>query len=98
LLVTTGFPPIGRKEFPKTSGCERIVSAVRTAVGRQLVSDVPVGVYLSGGMDSSTLVSMMHELGVPDIQTFSMGFNEPTDELGDAETVARHFGTRHFPW
>jgi asparagine synthase (glutamine-hydrolysing) len=77
--------------------CERIVSAVRCAVNRQLMSDVPLGVYLSGGMDSSTLVAMMHALGVPDILTFSLGFNEPTDELGDAAVVAEHFGTNHFP-
>lgn len=77
--------------------CERIVSAVKCAVDRQLMSDVPLGVYLSGGMDSSTLVAMMHELGVPEILTFSLGFNEPTDELGDAAIVAEHFGTSHFP-
>jgi len=77
--------------------CEQIVHTLKTAVKRQLMADVPLGVYLSGGMDSSALVAMMHELGVPKILTFSMGFNEPTDELKDAEIVARHFGTQHFP-
>ncbi|MEN6486245.1 MAG: asparagine synthase (glutamine-hydrolyzing), partial [Syntrophobacteraceae bacterium] len=77
--------------------CERIVDASRTAVKRQLMSDVPLGVYLSGGMDSSTIVAMMRDLGVPEIMTFSLGFNEPTDELDDAAVVAEHFGTRHFP-
>ena len=77
--------------------CERIVSAVRSAVNRQLMSDVPLGVYLSGGMDSSTLVAMMHALGIPEILTFSLGFNEPTDELADAAIIAEHFATKHFP-
>ena len=65
------------------------------AVKRQLVSDVPLGVYLSGGMDSSTIVQKMHELKVSEINTFTLGFNEPTDEFADAEAIARYFGTNH---
>jgi asparagine synthase (glutamine-hydrolysing) len=57
---------------------------IKQAVERQLMSDVPLGVYLSGGMDSSTIVQKMHELGVPQINTFTMGFNEPTDDFPDA--------------
>jgi asparagine synthase (glutamine-hydrolysing) len=68
---------------------------IKQAVERQLMSDVPLGVYLSGGMDSSTIVQKMHELGVPQINTFTMGFNEPTDEFPDAEQIAKHFGTNH---
>ncbi|MCX7696969.1 MAG: asparagine synthase (glutamine-hydrolyzing) [Bacteroidales bacterium] len=68
---------------------------IRQAVSRQLISDVPLGVYLSGGMDSSTIVQKMYELGVSDIHTFTLGFNEPTDEFTDAEIVARHFQTQH---
>jgi asparagine synthase (glutamine-hydrolysing) len=68
---------------------------LKQAVERQLMSDVPLGVYLSGGMDSSTIVQKMHELGVPQINTFTMGFNEPTDEFPDAEQIAKHFGTSH---
>ena len=63
---------------------------LKEAVRRQLVSDVPVGVYLSGGMDSSSLGAMMSDLGVNDIPTFTLGFNEPTDEFEDAmEYVGR---------
>lgn len=68
---------------------------LKQAIERQLMSDVPLGVYLSGGMDSSTIVQKMHELGVSKINTFTMGFNEPTDEFPDAEQIARHFGTNH---
>jgi asparagine synthase (glutamine-hydrolysing) len=85
------------EERDESEWCERIAASMKTAVERQLMSDVPLGVYLSGGMDSSTIVAMMRELGVADIQTFSLGFNEPTDELGDAQIVADYFGTTHFP-
>ncbi len=68
---------------------------MKQAVERQLVSDVPVGVYLSGGLDSSTIVQKMHELGVEQINTFTLGFNEPTDEFTDAEQIAKYFGTNH---
>lgn len=74
---------------------EKINELIKQAVKRQLVSDVPVGVYLSGGLDSSTIVQKMHELGVPDINTFTLGFNEPTDEFPDAQQIADHFHTHH---
>ncbi len=68
---------------------------IRQAVQRQLVSDVPIGVYLSGGMDSSSIVAMMREVGAEKINTFTLGFNEPTDELDDAQIVADYFQTDH---
>jgi len=74
---------------------EQINTLIKEAVRRQLVSDVPVGVYLSGGLDSSTIVQKMHELGVPEINTFTLGFNEPTDEFPDARQIADHFHTKH---
>ncbi|HNW88998.1 MAG TPA: asparagine synthase (glutamine-hydrolyzing) [Bacteroidales bacterium] len=74
---------------------EKMHFYIKQAVDRQLMSDVPLGVYLSGGMDSSTIVQKMHELGVSQINTFTMGFNEPTDEFPDAEQIAKHFGTNH---
>ena len=68
---------------------------IREAVKRQLVSDVPIGVYLSGGMDSSSIVAMMRQVGVEEINTFTLGFNEPTDELDDAQLVANQYQTNH---
>ncbi|MDR2413740.1 MAG: asparagine synthase (glutamine-hydrolyzing) [Odoribacteraceae bacterium] len=73
---------------------EGINARLKEAVRRQLVSDVPLGVYLSGGLDSSAIVQKMHELGT-EINTFTLGFNEPTDELDEARRVANHFQTRH---
>jgi asparagine synthase (glutamine-hydrolysing) len=67
----------------------------RQAVNRQLISDVPVGISLSGGIDSSSLVAMLRQTTSGAIKTFSLGFDEPTDELDDARFVARTFGTDH---
>jgi asparagine synthase (glutamine-hydrolysing) len=65
------------------------------AVRRQLMSDVPVGISLSGGVDSSSIVAMLRRITTGPIQTFSLGFDEPTDEVDDARYVAQTFGTDH---
>ncbi len=75
--------------------CEGIVDHYQAAVRRQLLSDVPVGVSLSGGIDSSSIVAMLRRAEVGPIKTFSLGFDEPTDELDDARFVARTYGTEH---
>ena len=72
-----------------------IPSMLRQAVKRQLVADVPIGVYLSGGMDSGSIVAMMRDVGVDNINTFTLGFNEPTDEIDDAQITADFYGTNH---
>lgn len=72
-----------------------IPQMMKQAVKRQLVSDVPIGVYLSGGLDSGSIVAMMREAGVQDINTFTLGFNEPTDEIDDAEQTANRYQTNH---
>jgi len=69
---------------------------LRAAVESHLMSDVPLGVFLSGGLDSSTIVALMHELGVGPIRTFSIGFEEKSfSELPLAREVARRFETEH---
>ncbi|HPC35219.1 MAG TPA: asparagine synthase (glutamine-hydrolyzing) [Candidatus Marinimicrobia bacterium] len=68
---------------------------LQRAVKRQLISDVPLGVYLSGGMDSSSLVAMMAAEKISPINTFTLGFNEATDEFDDAAVIARQFNTNH---
>jgi asparagine synthase (glutamine-hydrolysing) len=65
------------------------------AVRRQLLSDVPVGVSLSGGIDSSSIVAMLRRSESGPIKTFTLGFDEPWDELDDARRVANTFGTEH---
>ena len=69
-------------------------SLVVDAVARQLVSDVPLGVFLSGGVDSSVVACAARQQGP--VQTFSIGFDDPRyDESGYAEEVAKHLGTAH---
>jgi asparagine synthase (glutamine-hydrolysing) len=73
-----------------------LLATLRRAVRSRLVSDVPVGAFLSGGLDSSTIVALMAGALPYDLHTFSVGF-EPShyDEAEDARLVAQRFGTIH---
>lgn len=83
-------------EVDEPRALEHYGALVQDAVRRQMVSDVPVGLFLSGGIDSSTLVVGLRGAGVEDLRTFSMGFEDPGyDELPAAHAVARHLRTRH---
>jgi asparagine synthase (glutamine-hydrolysing) len=74
---------------------ERLTTVLSDAVQSHLVSDVPLGALLSGGVDSSLVVGLMARASSR-VKTFSIGFDEPAfDELDAARTVAAHFGTDH---
>jgi asparagine synthase (glutamine-hydrolysing) len=75
--------------------CEELRSVLRESVRKELISDVPLGVFLSGGIDSSAVAAMMTQLG-GEVKTFSVGFADRSfDESAHARLVARHLGTEH---
>jgi asparagine synthase (glutamine-hydrolysing) len=75
---------------------EELRARLRDSVRAHLVSDVPVGVLLSGGIDSSALAALAAEESSEPVRTFSIGFEERSfDELSDARLVADRYGTRH---
>lgn len=94
--------PAQRPTLPLTEAqwTEAIHAALREAVRKRLeIADVKVGVLLSGGLDSSLLVALAAELGVHDLLTFSIGFEDHPEERGNefeySDAVADYFGTRH---
>ena len=78
---------------------EQVVETVGQAVERRMVADVPVGVLLSGGVDSSLVVGRLARQGVRDLETFSIGFESVGGEAGDefeySDLIANVFGTTH---
>jgi asparagine synthase (glutamine-hydrolysing) len=75
---------------------ERLEGALAAAIGGQSVADVPVGAFLSGGIDSSTVVGLYQKYSSNNVRTFSIGFEEEAfNEAHHAKAVARHFGTEH---
>jgi asparagine synthase (glutamine-hydrolysing) len=88
-----------RERFDDQDAKLAIRQAMLDSVRHHLVSDVPVGAFLSSGIDSGTLVGLMRDAGQSDIQTVTLGFEEfrgtAADEVPLATKVAAHYGTRH---
>lgn len=78
---------------------DQVLASLREAVKRRMVADVPVGVLLSGGVDSSLIVGLLAELGQKGLMTFSVGFEAANGEQGDefvySDLIAKHYGTNH---
>jgi len=74
---------------------DRATTLFHNSINSQMIADVPVGVYLSGGIDSSTVTAFASQFGKHKINTFCLGFGEPTDENDDARLIADFFKTTH---
>ncbi len=78
------------------AAADALEEVLSTAVGRQMISDVELGAFLSGGIDSSTIVALMRNRSSRPVRTFAIGFDDPAyDEARHAKEVARHLGTEH---
>ncbi|HWF34296.1 MAG TPA: N-acetylglutaminylglutamine amidotransferase [Solirubrobacteraceae bacterium] len=86
-------------DWEREDWAEAFLDALRTAVERRMVSDVPVGVLLSGGLDSSLIVALLAESGQRGLATFSIGFDGIGDDVGDefefSDLIAKEFETDH---
>lgn len=84
------------RQLSESQWCEAFLDEYRTAVKSRLVSDVPLGAFLSGGVDSSSVVALMNEFQPP-VTTCSIGFSESSyDEAKDAKAFATSIGANHF--
>ena len=84
------------RSAPSPSLMDELYALLKESVKLRLVSDVPLGAFLSGGIDSSTIVGLMRELGASPLRTFSIGFKDASyNELDHARRIARRFETEH---
>ena len=94
--------PYWQPDWNRTSKCsierdvEKLQATLGEAVREQMISDVPLGAFLSGGIDSTIIVGLMQKVSNHRVKTFSIGFRDPDfNETRYAELAARHLGTEH---
>jgi asparagine synthase (glutamine-hydrolysing) len=93
------WPRSSDAEVPEAEYLERLAAELEEAVRIRLRSDVPLGAFLSGGLDSATILALMAKHSSRPVQTFSIGFGDPEyDELAAARETARTFGADHHEW
>ncbi len=92
-------PTYGAAAVDRNEAVQQTRAALEESVSRHFVSDVPVGVFLSGGMDSTALIALAKATGRNRLKTFCISFNEESFNEGQpAARTARHFDTEHYDW
>ena len=82
--------------YNESEACGHLDNLLRRSIGLEMVADVPLGAFLSGGVDSSVIVALMQVQSTRPVKTFTIGFTEKEyDESDYAEKIARHLGTEH---
>lgn len=87
-------PGLETRKMSERECIKGIEEFLKESVGLRLVSDVPLGIFLSGGLDSSYIAALASQVH-PDVRTFTIGFDHPTDETRFSRMVAEHLGTEH---
>jgi asparagine synthetase B (glutamine-hydrolysing) len=86
-----------RSAVNEADAARQLEELLRDSVRRQMTSDVPLGAFLSGGIDSSLIVALMQEQSAKPVQTFTIRFENPEfNEADHARAVADYLGTDHF--
>lgn len=81
-----------------TAAINALEAQLSDTIGQQILADVPVGAFFSGGIDSTTVVSLMQKISSKPVRTFTVGFSgSEYDEAADAQAIAGHLGTDHMP-
>lgn len=88
-------PHFDTRQLTLEEAGEELLRLLRQAIRRQMVADVPVGAFLSGGLDSSTVVALLQQFASGPTKTFSVGFGRYINELPYARLVANKYGTEH---
>jgi asparagine synthase (glutamine-hydrolysing) len=90
-------PPLAPVVRSETEHQQNILELLRASIKKRMMADVPFGVFLSGGVDSSANVALMSELMTQPVRTFTVGFHdtEELNELESARAISKRFGTNH---
>ncbi|MBX9573780.1 MAG: asparagine synthase (glutamine-hydrolyzing) [Candidatus Obscuribacterales bacterium] len=89
-------PKITREKLSEQDSADKLLDLLKTSTRLRMIADVPVGVFLSGGIDSSSIAALATQVTSERVKTFSIGFSDASfDESVHAAAVAKHLGTEH---